>query len=441
MNTTTFKLADSLKIEVAEINGRQLVAGLYWEKLNRVDSYMKEAREKGREYGMDIVAIRDGTDGVQAGFAPQGRGAIKHMYSLAAVVSAVIGTDALVAFELPDGRYALVATLDNLIVPGADAIGDRESIEAQFREIYSMASNAKRSWRTLAAPAEFEFGDDRFDAAVKLDKRAFKNKYRLKALTFGLTTTELVRYGAAGALAIGFIVGLVALKRHHDAAEQAKQQAAAKAMLAAQAAAAALPKPAVQIPHPWAKQPPATALIEACEERLHTLPLSIGGWVQTTLRCTNGAFGATYAQANQVPFDTFEAAANARYNARLPATDTTYTAASLGGGYAALPGDDSDKLISLDGLMAQFRGRWQALGFKDADLTLTPPEAPQPVAGQPPPPPPPWKAYTFTLKTDVPPSIAFEAFALPGLRITQIDVQGIADGKPEYTITGALYAN
>ncbi|KAB0525230.1 type 4b pilus protein PilO2 [Xanthomonas cissicola] len=87
-------IADRQKIGTFVLNGRTFVSGLHWETLDNVSSFMKEARSKGRQWGMDVVATRKGVDlrskgksaKYQAGYAPKNRGAAKGMYSLASVL-------------------------------------------------------------------------------------------------------------------------------------------------------------------------------------------------------------------------------------------------------------------------------------------------------------------------------------------------------------------
>ncbi|MEN9149611.1 hypothetical protein QYG06_19760 [Xanthomonas euvesicatoria] len=55
-------IADRQKIGTFVLNGRTFVSGLHWETLDNVSSFMKEARSKGRQWGMDVVATRKGVD-------------------------------------------------------------------------------------------------------------------------------------------------------------------------------------------------------------------------------------------------------------------------------------------------------------------------------------------------------------------------------------------
>lgn len=434
-------LADTLNIQVTSVAGRQLVAGLYWEKLDRVRSYMQEAREKGREFGMDIVAIRQGQDGTQAGFAPKGRGAIKHMYSMAAVVAGVVGSNALVAFKLEDGRYGLVGTLDGLIVAGCDAVGDRDEIENQFREMYARATSADRTWARVAAPEEFEFGQDRFDLHEELDAGAFRKEHRLQALTFGLTRGEIIRYAALATVTIVLVGAGIVLKHQYDQkqARAAAFAALAKADADAKAAARAPAQPTAQLPHPWVKQPPIGEFIAACEQHTGPLPLSIAGWVLATTKCTNGNFGATYAQANGIPYSAFAAATQNRFGVQPGPLDDTYTTAGVAAGYEPIKGSGDDMLEPRDIARGRFLSHWQALDQSVA-LTLVP--QPEPKPDKPAAPTPDWQTYTFHFDTHIPPATAFGGLDLAGVRVTQIDEKlDAATAELTWTITGALYAH
>lgn len=442
----TATIAENLNIRVATVNGRQLVAGLYWEKLDNVRSYMSEAREKGKRLGMDIVAIRHGAAATQAGFSPKNRGALKGMYSMAAVVASAVGDDALCAFKLDDSTYALVGTLGGLIVPGCDAIGDREEIEGLFREMLSRTAGTGMTWKRMFAPPEFELTGDAFDVGAELDGRAVRKEHRLQPLTFGLSRAEQIRYGALAGGVLVLLIGGIEVKNHLDALKAAR--AAHAALLAAQAHARALAAGVAQqaaqavaaVPHPWASQAPLQAFLQACNARLRPLPLSIAGWVITDARCAQGQIAATYQRAHGAPYSTFAQAVEARFGGPPAALDSSYDKAAIGGQFPPPAGID-ETLLPAASALAAFASHFQAIAVK-FQLTALPPTPLPAAAGVKTPAMAPWRAYTWHITTTTPPAALFAGLDPTGVRLTAIDERLDAHTATlHWTLTGDLYVD
>lgn len=441
----TSTIADNLNIKIATINGRQLVAGLYWEKLDKVRSYMSEAREKGKRLGMDIVAIRHGAAATQAGFSPKNRGALKGMYSLAAVVASAIGDDALCAFKLDDGAYALIGTLDGLIVPGCDAIGEREEIDALFREMLSRTAGTGMSWKRLYAPAEFSISEDRFDPTVELTAQAIRKEHRLQPLTLGLSRAEVVRYGALAATAMIVLAGGLAVKDHLDM--QRAKHAAQAALAAAEAQARATAAGAVHakqaalaaIPQPWATQAPVRAFLRACNARLNPLPLSIAGWIISSAHCAQGQVLATYTRHRGAPYDAFARAVLAHFGGAPAPLNNDFDQAAIGGQFPAPAGAD-ETLLPASRALAAFVSHFQALDTKLSIQPAPPPASPATNAA--PAPVIPWRTYAWSVSTGTPPAALFTGLNTDGVRMTAIDVHLDAHTATlRWKLTGDLYVD
>lgn len=437
-------IEQDLSIKLCTIDGKPFVAGLLWEQLHKIRSYMKEARELGKTLGMDVVAIRRATGAVQAGYSPKNRGALKGMYSLAASVAGVIGPNSIVAFRIPADeqypaadRYGMVATKGDLIIAGSDLIGSKEEVEQEFRAFY----NRLDGWERVEAPAEFEVAEAEFDVAAALLGK-IRKEHRLQALTFGLSRAEWIRYGslagaAAAVIAVSWYGWNVYQARQAEKAHEALVTRQREAALRAARDQANATKPS--LPHPWAKQHGGDALLQACADRRHPLPLSVRGWVLATMRCTDGAFGVVYTQANGVPFTAFAEGVQARFGVQPTAQDDAYTA----GGLAApvtIAAPFADEALAADAAArAAFFSHFQALGL-DVALQFQPPPASKPGAKEPALQPD-WRTYSFTIAGQTPPEALFADMDMTGLRITEIDTT--LDSKTaalSWTVKGNLYA-
>jgi len=439
---STTSLAEMLTITVFEINGHSLVTGLLWEKLDKPRSFMSEARTKGKEYGMDIVAIRDTTTVTQAGFAPKNRGAYKGMYSFAHVMADILGDNCLAVFALPDERYALFAILDGGIVPGSDQVGDRETIENKQNELRNLVGGTSHRWKRLIAPEGFSLSDETLSLEDIITPRVLKRAQQLKQLTFGLSRSELTK--VVGAVAIVVMVAGIAmyLVHRHRAAVLLEQQLRAQQdainTAKAMAVAAAGMQHAAQLAHPWATMATVDDTLDACLPKLRQFPLSLGGWVLDNAKCQSaGTFGAIYKRMGTQTVEDFKAAVMARYHAPAVILDGG-DAGGVGGSYPAAAGSD-EKLPSDQDAKDQFNTQFQALGIA-APLTLVP-VTPPPPGQKDPPPVPDWKTYTYTIKTELTPTAVFAGVPHDGLRITEVaEAFDATAAKLTWTFTGDQYA-
>lgn len=445
MDPQTTTIAEALDIRVARVNGFPLVAGLYWEKLDAVRSYMREAREKGKRLGMDIVTIRQAGAETQAGYSPKNRGAIKGMFSMATVVASIVGHDALVAFQLDEDTFGLVGVLRGLIVPGCDTIGSREDIEALYRDMTSRVAGSGESWKRMLAPLEFGVAEQAFDLAAELTAHTVRKEHRLQPLTFGLSKGEQLRYGALAAGVIVAVVGGVALKRHIErvraehAVQTALQAAEARARAFAHSAAQASAQAAASLPRPWANEAPLQTLLAACQARLQPLPLSIAGWVITDAHCAAGQLAASYTRGKDAaPYTDFATDVETRFGGPPAALDASFTKAAIGGRFAAPAGVDETLLPSTTQVPA-FVSHFQALQ-QPVTLTALPPTPLPGPKGAKPAGFAPWRTYTWQITTTTPPSALLAGLDPVGVRLASLDVRlDASTATLHWTLKGDLY--
>lgn len=433
-------LADRLNIKVFNVNGHDFVTGLLWEPLEMNRSFMAEAREKGKRYGMDIVAIRETPTIIQAGFSPKNRGAFKGMYSFANVMADVLGDNTLAVFQLSENYYALFAVLDGGIVANSDIVGDRETIEAKQNSLRNMVEGTNQKWARLIAPPGFALDDETVDLESIINPRVLKRHHQMRQLTFGLSNKELTRITAVSAAAMLIVGGgMYAWHVHHQSViekglEAQREKAIRDAMHMGQQQTS-MP----QLPHPWASIAPVDAVLDGCVSYLGQFPVTMGGWVLDTATCqANGTIGAFYKRSGNRTLNDFLNAATAYFHVQPIATDPNTGGV---GGRVNITGKSDEATLELSAAQRPFISHFQRWGI---DVPLVPADAPAvaPQNGQPKAPVPDWKTFSFTETSLLNPTTAMAEIPREGLRVTEIDLKfDPATSLTTWTTKGDLYVH
>jgi hypothetical protein len=310
-------LADRLPVVAITVRGNVFISGLYWQKLDKVNRFMAEARKRARQSdmaGMAIVAIRESDISVQAGFAPQKAGATKGAYSMASAIAGRLGNNFVAAIPLTAGadRYVFVACHKGAILQGADLVLPQEEAEQQLQKYLSrirLASSAsgkesdgERGQVGIYAPSSFGLeGAQETSLEELLESRALRRDQRLKQLAFGgLSPREVRTLGVACVLVGGLgYAGMLAYR-----AWEAKNRDADHARAALAAIAEAKRRAGIQqgttsdnvptLPHPWLRSPPVAIFLRMCQAQYEKVPLVIQGWDLKKLECGLGQLGAWY---------------------------------------------------------------------------------------------------------------------------------------------------
>lgn len=432
---------------IITINGNRFVSGLLWQSLTRPRGYMKEAKEIGKREGLDIVAIRDTAEVKQAGFVSKADGAYKGMYSLAAALAGQLGDTWIGAFKLPDGQYAMVAVDSGAVIPGADKIGDLETIEKQLRRIFARGTTDFKG--NIYAPPELEFGGVERDIEELLKSSNLKKEYTLKPLTFGLTKKEWIGVAIAGAVVLAAIIGVWQWQLAVDRAEReamiraAQLEAQRLEELNAKTRAEQL---APALKHPWATMTGVGDFVTVCTRAIHSKPIALGGWVGISANCKADLFAITYARTGSSTVNQLISAAKKVFEL-APAFTEGGDKASLNEPLQMTLAGDED-LRSLDDALASFNSHFQQVQIKPelVEVPYTPPPAPEPLPGEdpavqaPPAPIPDWFEFTFSFDTDIPPEILVQGLPGRGVRITEIEITRNDLAQLTWTVKGAIYA-
>lgn len=437
-------MPQSAAVAVAEIAGKKFVSGLYWQPLTKPRAFRKEAQEIGKREGMDIVTIRRSTI-MQAGFAPKGQGAIKGMYSLAAALAGKLGNSWIGVFAIDGGKYAFVAVDEGAIVPGCDAIGEREDIEQRLRYSYNHSA-----WAKVYVPEDFDFGGETLDVKEVLAEKSFSNRewkeFRLQPLKFGLTTSEMISYGVIALVMIALAMGgmkyrEIQIRKEREA--QIRAELARKAELERIKAKTKHEREVKGIDHPWVKMAAVNDFLNGCEGAINSFPLSIGGWLFEFAVCDGSSASASYKRKETATANDFLADAKNHFDS-TPVFADDFESVLVNKPVNILYGGDDPLELSGD-VLPRASSVFQSVGIRMKFIEKE--EAPKPVVlpGQKPVQAevekPDWKEFTFMFDSEVDPRILFRGHGWNGMRLTKLGVKLAPEtAKLTWTIAGEQYA-
>jgi hypothetical protein len=437
---------DRPSIHVTTINGNQFVSGLYWQPLTRPRAYMKEAREIGKQRGMDIVAIRKSDTLIQGGFVSKTEGAHKGMYSMAAALAGQLGDTWLGAFKLPDGQYALVGILRGGVIPGADMIGDLETISAALRSVYAYKHGINDN--DIYAPEEMDFGGKAIDIEKILTPVSVRKEYLLKPLSFTVSKKQVV---VIGAVALALVAGVGGYMRYQAIEAQRKHDAevmAAKIKVAEMEALNAKlreEQAAKMIVHPWTLLPSIQDFVERCGASSYQLPLSTAGWKLVASQCDGQHFTSTFKRTDSSTVADFvQYAASAGYKNEPVFQDGGDTATITLDIPTPVAGDDA--LLPAQEMVNYLISHFQRIGIKPAitETKIEKPVLPAQLPGQETltqivPPEPDWKQYGFSFETHLTPEVTLAGLRATGIRLTDI-TNTVSNYQLTWSIKGQIYA-
>nr|WP_228735464.1 type 4b pilus protein PilO2 [Xanthomonas euvesicatoria] len=414
---------------MAEVHGKRLAGGLLWVPLESLRHYKREAREEGKKRQKDMVAIRKSPKRIQAGFAPKTKKRVKGIYSLASVLASQLGENWLAVFQTGPDEFAMVAVIDNQILPGRDRMGGRQEIEALMHETWS-AMKGQVQPDPVIAPTDWNFSSDTRTLAEVIGPKDFKKEHELRPLAFGLTGGEVVQIAAGAAVlgSIAFATNIYLEKKKAIAAEEAAIAAANAEQLKA---IESKREPA----RPWVSLPAVNTLLDACAQHMSTTPLSIGGWVLGNIKCAPGRATALYNRGDHgAPLAAFVAAASSQ--GKPPNIHQTGISGTTNA-RLELAGDDSDTLVPMGQAVIDLTNYVQAFGQGASfDVSVVEPKPDADASAN----KPTWHTSQFTIKTQFPPERLLQGAPLTGVRVMEVDTDLDTDtAELSWTLTGEIY--
>lgn len=414
-------------VNVLPVNGRTFVVGLRWQALKSSVHFMREARQFGKDHGMDIVVIREGLV-TQGGFVSKKSGVTKEMYSAAAVLVDALGQSWLSVFSLGDGLYYLVAADKGAVIPDSDIVGSEDRIRSRMMEL-----NAMFEWADdqIIAPEAWSFGGVEKSIESLLTPQNIKKKHRLKQLTFGLSKTEWIRYGTAGVVLVVLGVGAWTAWQFASRAERARalqEQALRRAELARLDDEQRRLIQSSALTRPWTLKPRPAQMLDLCESAIYSLPLTIGGWAFSQAQCSPAKLEAVYKRTTGATNLTYMGEFGLVFPGQAVATtikDDTTASFSIGMNMPA-GGDDLARLHAdiRDMFVSHFQRVDHAVKVDPiASKALTPDFLPNGTAWPKgvPAPTPTWNTYAFVFESADKPSNALKGLPEDGIRVAIVE--------------------
>ncbi len=439
-------------VTITQVNGKSFVSGLLWKPLRSARNYMAEAKAIGKREGMNMVAIRRGKV-LQAGFSPRPKASsksspkapsVRGMYSLAAALAGTLGDDWIAAFEIGPDTYAFIAVHRGGVLPGRDIVGGRAQIDDLLRETYSDMRTPGATPRVIA-PQSWGFGGEEASLEALLPIKHIKSEYRLKPLTFGLTTGEILSLGVlCGAISAAAVGGDMWLKHRTQLHAQQQHEAAVRALKAQKrkyAATAATP-----VDRPWQDTPTASDFLQACATVWNHVPLVIGGWQFNNGRCVLGEHGgrvkdivfATYHRGASSTAVAFKSAAESLgatpgiFDAGQTGTVTLNLKVGLAGDVRSLPLPGiSDQMQTLITRLQSIPQGIATYTLKAASSDAAKKGAVLPGAT--------WSTVDVEVKSALAPDQLFAGMPSGGLRFYEIAVALDARANLTWTMKGEMY--
>lgn len=439
------KMADRVQqraapVSVISINGKQFVAGLFWQPLIEPRTYLKEARAIGKREVMKWLVLQRGSI-LQAGFVGVKEPVRRGMFSLAAVLARKLGCSWIGVFAVDEERYALVAVNDGAIIPGCDMIAEWQIVQAKFNAIYRSFN-----WENIYLPAGFaylaDFAIEIPDLKMLLKPIDLKRADQLQCLAFGLN----VKQASMAIMALMLVVGLLYLhsqakqrQRIQEARRQSEQLQQLASLKAQAEQETSQPKPA----YPWATLPSVDDFLKPCMQAVHALPLVMGGWQFAQAKCANQAVTATYLrQGNATTYDFLTEARN--HFELEPAFYQQGEKAVIQPKVNWQLKDTEPLLKSTSAVLASFSSHFQRLGMQpqlteksvesQAMPSLPGQQNAEPAAE------PNWRTFTFLLNTSLAPDIVLAGLDKESIRLIEFSVHLQNAGKLNWQIAGEIYA-
>lgn len=430
------------------VQGKRLVSGLFWQTLRKPRSYMVEARAIGKRENMDIVAIRQGSQILQAGFVSKTAGVGKGWYSFAAAAADYFSDEKnvgaeparlpfIAAFSVAHDEYAMVAVKDGAILPGSDLVGTLAEVKALVRKFYQRIG--KESTVTYLPP-EVEWGESSINPTLADLIGSLKRAHTLRPLSFGgLTTKELAAIGSSVVLLVGVTAAAIQWRayiqeRDREAARLAKLRAEEIARQSGRAT------PVQALVHPWTTLPKIQTMLHACREEIYAAPLSVAGWLFEGALCKPASVLFTYRRAPGRTINGMQRHASAVWPASVTSFGANGDEATVSITIAPAAGGD-DLLPSISMAADRFMSHFQYLQVS-ADMaekkSLAPPKPLPGAQGAAPLPAPDWRTLEFQLSTLLPPFDLFDGLDGEGSRILEISTKR-QNTSLAWSIKGEIY--
>ena len=443
--STTEEIQDS-RIHILSFHKRRFVVGLQWEPVRTSVNIMKEVRRIGKQRNLDVVALRK-SDSWQAGFAPKTKLKLRGSYSLIVSLASLLEGCCIAVISLGAGadgdeRFTLIGkTEKGGIHPFSDEIYSLENIH---QTVVDLKSELRGSHSDLTIPVygdqtAFDWITDHLDLNELLSPKNLSKDFKLKPLTLGMTKNQLI--GLAITVVMLIVVALFISQYQERLAERKRQilameQAKLEEINKNARYQAALDK----FKHPWINSPAIKQFIDSCSLLLDNIPLSLEGWIPTTIECEPDGMKVNLARPENSAVTTKNVvdAIKKKYGVD---TEFFYNQTSIVGfkiKNEVTPNGD-DPMQSINDQLVKAISLFQAV---NVEASFNPVEIVDvkknefgenlPIQD--------WQEYTFEVDTIVSPSLIFEKDDFQGMRLYRIMYTFDQTSKTiQYKMKGAIY--
>lgn len=385
-----------------------LVAGLNWEPVSKKKPARKHLLNTLRVTFLSAKRKRskDNQSVPITGTCPWQKG---RLWSLAALAVTWTGQNGYGVVQLADDSFVFLATQDGQPALGGDICGSLSDMQSVTDAFLAMAPMPADGWHVAATPLSPARPADILPAR----RKDWPARYRL---TCPARTQRLMIFVAPALLCAG-IATLWGVQNWREWSEQ--QARLAQEKLASMVPAGEAEPEVRYLPHPWADQPGADALLTICEKTLEALPLHPGNWQLTAAECRADGVMASWHRPESplVTVSSLLEAVSANENITPFIGDDGDTAQTAHPLLTEMPAGENETLPEVEAQRLQLLSFFQSRGLIPA-LTAVPPEpVPQEegvVWKQD------WHALSFSHETHLPPSIQLSGLPLRGIRVTRI---------------------
>ncbi|MDR5095805.1 type 4b pilus protein PilO2 [Enterobacter sp. EC-ML 621] len=434
------------RIHILNFHKRRFVVGLQWEPVRKSVNIMKEVRRIGKQRNLDVVALRR-SDSWQAGFAPKTKHKLRGSYSLIVSLASLLEGCCIAVISLGVGadgneKFTLIGkTEKGGIHPFSDEI---YSLEEIHQTVVDLKSELRGSHSDLTIPVygdhvAFDWVTDHLDLNELLSPKNLSKDFKLKPLTLGMTKNQLL---ALAITVVMLIVVALFISQYQDRLAERKRQIIAKEQAKLEEInknaryQAALDK----FKHPWINSPAIKQFIDSCSLLLDNIPLSLEGWIPTTIECESDGMKVNLARPENSAVTTKNVveAIKKKYGVD---TEFFYNQTSIVGfkikNEVSPNGDDpmqsiNDQLVKAISLFQAVNVEASFNPVEIVDVKKNEFGEDLPIQD--------WQEYTFEVDTIVSPSLIFEKDDFQGMRLYRIMYTFDQTSKTiQYKMKGAIY--
>lgn len=426
-------------IFIITLNKHKFVCGLTWKILTEPRNPMKQAQLIGKAEGMDLVAFRKAPILQQAGFLSKKDDAAPGMFSLALVLSSVLGSNWIGIFKLPDHEnvdenYAFIAVLDGNIVPQSDFVGNKEEVLAAKNKLKSILKNNNHC--KIYLPKNFEeYSEEKYLDELLISKN-LKKEHKIKSLNFSISKKDFICIGVTITVIISLLIAAKQWKSYQLDCRKKEFLSSIKTEESEDTINI------IELTNPLDTTSQTNELIRKLYQGLHQSPISISGWIYSISYCQQGSITYSYQRTPEstVTIDEFSKIIYEKhkvkpsYNIGNAAETAEFTISLEMECKKKTPVDEI--AFQLKKVISIFqKNKIQATFSNPERESEYLPDSRQSIIDE-----APLKKYHFVYETDIPPHIIFGDKPLNGVRLTSVKtILNPESGWLNWSIEGDIY--